>query len=39
MENPLIGQRVLIRTYSAGVHIGTLVTGHVPTDWGRPRGL
>ena len=27
MENPLIGQRVLIRTYSAGVHIGTLVSG------------
>jgi len=26
MENPLIGQRVLIRTYSAGVHIGTLVS-------------
>lgn len=26
MLNPLIGQRVLVRTYSAGVHIGTLVT-------------
>ncbi len=26
MENPLIGRRVLIRTYSAGVHIGTLVS-------------
>jgi hypothetical protein len=26
MENPLIGQRVLVRTYSAGVHIGTLVS-------------
>jgi len=26
MENPFIGKRVLIRTYSAGVHIGTLVT-------------
>ena len=25
MENPLIGRRVLVRTYSAGVHIGTLV--------------
>lgn len=26
MQNPFIGQRVLIRTYSAGVHIGTLIT-------------
>ena len=25
MKNPLIGKRVLVRTYSAGVHIGTLV--------------
>ena len=25
MENPFIGRRVLVRTYSAGVHIGTLV--------------
>ena len=24
MKNPMIGQRVLVRTYSAGVHIGTL---------------
>ena len=24
MLNPLIGTRVLVRTYSAGVHIGTL---------------
>ena len=24
MKNPLIGRRVLVRTYSAGVHIGTL---------------
>lgn len=24
--NPFIGQRVLVRTYSAGVHIGTLVS-------------
>lgn len=26
MHNPLIGRRVLVRTYSAGVHIGTLVS-------------
>lgn len=26
MENPLIGRRVLVRTYSAGVHIGTLIS-------------
>lgn len=26
MKNPLIGQRVLVRTYSAGVHIGTLAS-------------
>lgn len=26
MFNRLIGQRVLVRTYSAGVHIGTLVS-------------
>lgn len=26
MENPFIGRRVLVRTYSAGVHIGTLVS-------------
>jgi len=25
-NHPLIGQRVLVRTYSAGVHIGTLVS-------------
>ena len=25
-KNPFIGRRVLVRTYSAGVHIGTLVT-------------
>ena len=25
-RHPLIGQRVLVRTYSAGVHIGTLVS-------------
>jgi len=25
-KHPLIGQRVLVRTYSAGVHIGTLVS-------------
>ena len=25
LKNPMIGQRVLVRTYSAGVHIGTLV--------------
>lgn len=25
LKNPFIGQRVLVRTYSAGVHIGTLV--------------
>jgi hypothetical protein len=24
LKNPLLGQRVLVRTYSAGVHIGTL---------------
>ncbi len=24
LKNPMIGQRVLVRTYSAGVHIGTL---------------
>lgn len=24
-QNPFIGKRVLVRTYSAGVHIGTLV--------------
>ncbi len=27
MDNPFIGKRVLVRTYSAGVHIGTLVSG------------
>ena len=26
MENPFIGRRVLVRTYSAGVHIGTLIS-------------
>ena len=26
MNNPFIGTRVIVRTYSAGVHIGTLVT-------------
>ncbi len=26
IKNPFIGQRVLVRTYSAGVHIGTLVS-------------
>ena len=26
MENPFIGKRVIVRTYSAGVHIGTLLT-------------
>jgi hypothetical protein len=26
VDNPLIGRRVLVRTYSAGVHIGTLVS-------------
>lgn len=26
LKNPFIGQRVLVRTYSAGVHIGTLVS-------------
>ncbi len=26
MENPFIGKRVLVRTYSAGVHIGTLIS-------------
>lgn len=26
MNNPLIGKRVIVRTYSAGVHIGTLVS-------------
>lgn len=25
-QNPMIGRRVLVRTYSAGVHIGTLVS-------------
>lgn len=25
-QHPLIGKRVLVRTYSAGVHIGTLVS-------------
>jgi hypothetical protein len=25
MDNPLLGKRVIVRTYSAGVHIGTLV--------------
>ena len=25
-EHPLLGKRVLVRTYSAGVHIGTLVS-------------
>ncbi len=25
MENPFVGKRVLVRTFSAGVHIGTLV--------------
>ena len=25
LPNPFIGKRVLVRTYSAGVHIGTLV--------------
>lgn len=25
LKNPMLGQRVLVRTYSAGVHIGTLV--------------
>jgi len=26
LQNPFIGKRVLVRTYSAGVHIGTLVS-------------
>lgn len=26
LSNPYIGRRVLVRTYSAGVHIGTLVS-------------
>lgn len=26
LKNPFIGKRVLVRTYSAGVHIGTLVS-------------
>jgi hypothetical protein len=27
-QNPFIGQRVLVRTYSAGVHIGTLISAN-----------
>lgn len=27
-NNPFIGCRVLVRTFSAGVHIGTLVSAH-----------
>jgi hypothetical protein len=34
LANPYIGQRVLVRTYSAGVHIGTLKSAH-----GRECGL
>ena len=28
LRNPFIGERVLVRTYSAGVHIGTLVSAN-----------
>ena len=28
LPNPFIGRRVLVRTYSAGVHIGTLVAAN-----------
>lgn len=26
LDNPMLGKRVLVRTYSAGVHIGTLIS-------------